>query len=112
MISEMRHTIILELPKVELPGKEHLKEFILHQIETGAAKVDFFGGETDHSFEDDIPYEHNHHFQSCQYVSFHFKAFLDTATDKESAMELLKLLLTEREILDVKEDKMDVDVYI
>ena len=112
MITETRHTIILELPKVELPPKENLKDFILHQITSGAAVIDYFGGESDHSFEDGIPYGHRHHFGTRQYISFHFKAALDTATDKESAMDLLKLLLSERDILDVREDKMDVDVYI
>ncbi|HEX8561875.1 MAG TPA: hypothetical protein VF676_02740 [Flavobacterium sp.] len=112
MKTQMRHTIILALPKIDIPAKDQLKQFVFQLIESGAATVDYYGGELDHSFDDDLDPDHRHHFHDHTYLSFHFTAELDTASDKESALQLIKSLLETREILEVRQDTKDVDVYI
>ena len=106
------HTLILTIPKVEIPSKDivlFVKKIILSNI----ANIDYFGIEHD-NHADYIDEEMQETIDNTTYITFHFdypEIDYDKLNDQQT-LQLIVDLMEQQKIGEVKIDDKDIDFII
>lgn len=106
------HTLILEMPKAEIPSTDIIP-FVKNIIKSNIANIDYFGIERDNQ-ADYIDEKMQNTIDSSTYITFHFD-YPEIDYDKFDEKETLQLIvdvIEQQKIGEVKIDDKDIDFFI
>jgi hypothetical protein len=106
------HTLILTIPKAEIPSKD-IFPFVKNIILSNIANIDYFGSEQDNQ-ADYIDEKMQNTIDTTTYITFHFD-YPEIDYDKFNEEETLQLIvdvIEQQKIGEVKIDDKDIDFFI